>query len=187
LWCGALFGVIGSWQHVVPNVVDAIPFVKSRLLHVSLAIVASFLLRWAACTITCSDRWRTLHSTRLAWLHLAVFIGTGTPSPRISWAASAEGSIGSSRPCWAFRSPCPGVCRSQLLPHGEQDKGPWLYLPVDVGHWYRVLPDHLCRGEPLSLSALHRQYGTRDHRAVEGLVVRSPDLGICWSTALQWW
>jgi len=78
LWCGALFGVIGSWQHVVPNVVDAIPFVKSRPLHVSLVIAWIFLTAVGGVyhylpRIVGAP----LHSTRLAWLHLAVFIGTG--------------------------------------------------------------------------------------------------------------
>ena len=78
LWCGALFGVIGSWQHVLPGVVDAIPFVKSRPLHVSLVIawiflaaiggVYHYLPRMAGVP---------LHSKRLAQVHLLIFIGTG--------------------------------------------------------------------------------------------------------------
>lgn len=43
LWCGALFGVVGSWQHVLPGVVDAVPFVKSRPLHVSLVVAWIFM------------------------------------------------------------------------------------------------------------------------------------------------
>lgn len=78
LLLGALFGVIGSWQHVVPNFVDAIPFVKSRPLHVSLVIAWIFMAAVGGIyhylpRIVGAP----LHSTRLAWLHLAVFIGTG--------------------------------------------------------------------------------------------------------------
>ncbi|HQV51921.1 MAG: cbb3-type cytochrome c oxidase subunit I [Flavobacteriales bacterium] len=78
LWCGALFGVIGSWQHVVPNVIDAIPFVKSRPLHVSLVIAWIFLTAVGGVYHYLPKIvGAPLHSTRLAWLHLAVFVGTG--------------------------------------------------------------------------------------------------------------
>lgn len=78
LWCGALFGVIGSWQHVLPGVVDAIPFVKSRPLHVSLVIAWIFLTAVGGVyhylpKITGVP----LHAPRLAWLHLGVFVLTG--------------------------------------------------------------------------------------------------------------
>lgn len=78
LWCGALFGVIGSWQHVVPGIVDAIPFVKSRPLHVSLVVAWIFMgavggIYHYLPRITATP----LHAPRLAWWHLALFIGTG--------------------------------------------------------------------------------------------------------------
>ncbi len=78
LWCGALFGVIGAWQHVIPGVVDAIPFVKSRPLHVSLVVawiflgavggVYHYLPKLAGIP---------LHAPKLAWWHLGIFLGTG--------------------------------------------------------------------------------------------------------------
>lgn len=78
LLCGALFGVIGSWQHVIPGVVDAIPFVKSRPLHVSLVIAWIFLTAVGGVYHYLPKIvGAPLHSTRLAWLHLAIFIGTG--------------------------------------------------------------------------------------------------------------
>lgn len=78
LLSGALFGVIGSWQHVIPGVVDAIPFVKSRPLHVSLVIAWIFLTAVGGVYHYLPKIvGAPLHSTRLAWLHLAIFIGTG--------------------------------------------------------------------------------------------------------------
>lgn len=78
LWCGALFGVIGSWQHVLPGVVDAVPFVKSRPLHVSL-VVAWIFLTAVGGVYHFLPRivGAPLHAPRAAWVHLAFFVGTG--------------------------------------------------------------------------------------------------------------
>ena len=78
LLCGALFGVIGSWQHVLPSVVDAIPFVKSRPLHVSLVIAWIFLTAVGGVyDYLPKITGVRLHSPKLAWLHLGVFVLTG--------------------------------------------------------------------------------------------------------------
>ena len=78
LWCGALFGVVGSWQHVLPGVVDAVPFVKSRPLHVSL--VVAWIFMGAVGGVYHYLPWitgRPLYSQRMAWWHLVIFLGTG--------------------------------------------------------------------------------------------------------------
>jgi nitric oxide reductase subunit B len=78
LCSGALFGVIGSWQHALPGVIDAIPFVKSRPLHVSL-VVAWIFLAAVGGVYHYLPRLvgAPLYSVRLAWLHLFLFLGTG--------------------------------------------------------------------------------------------------------------
>lgn len=128
LWCGALFGVIGSWQHVIPNVIDAIPFVKSRPLHVSLVIAWIFLTAVGGVYHYLPKIVGTpLHSTRLAWLHLAVFIGTG-----IAVVASyAMGRFGG-REYWEF-PPVLGVPIAlswglliyNFFRTANKHKGPW--------------------------------------------------------------
>ncbi|MBL8001871.1 MAG: cbb3-type cytochrome c oxidase subunit I [Flavobacteriales bacterium] len=78
LWTGALFGVIGSWQHVVPGVVDAIPFVKSRPLHVSLVVAWIFLGALGGVYHHLpAIAGVPLHAPRLVRVHLGIFIGTG--------------------------------------------------------------------------------------------------------------
>jgi len=78
LVCGALFGVIGSWQNVLPGVVDAIPFVKSRPLHVSLVVAWIFLAAVGGIYHYLPQLAGVpLHSTFLARLHFMVFVATG--------------------------------------------------------------------------------------------------------------
>lgn len=75
---GALFGVIGAMEHALPNVLDLIPFVKSRPLHVSLVVAWIFMAAIGGIyhylpRIVGAP----LHSRLLARLHLFIFIGTG--------------------------------------------------------------------------------------------------------------
>lgn len=78
LWTGAFFGVIGSWQHVVPGFIDLVPFVKSRPLHVS-PVVAWIFMAAIGGVYYYLPRivGAPLHSPLLARLHLFTFIGTG--------------------------------------------------------------------------------------------------------------
>ncbi len=78
LWAGALFGVIGSWQHVIPGVIDLVPFVKSRPLHVSLVVAWIFMAAIGGIYYYLPRIVNApLHSPVLARVHLFLFIGTG--------------------------------------------------------------------------------------------------------------
>jgi nitric oxide reductase subunit B len=78
LWAGALFGVIGSWQHVIPGVIDLVPFVKSRPLHVSLVVAWIFMAAIGGIYYHLPRLvGAPLHSSLLAKLHLLLFVGTG--------------------------------------------------------------------------------------------------------------
>ncbi|MBL7965138.1 MAG: cbb3-type cytochrome c oxidase subunit I [Flavobacteriales bacterium] len=78
LVCGALFGVIGSWQHVIPGVVDAVPFVKSRPLHVSLVVAWIFMAAIGGIYHYLPQiAGVPLHAPRLVWVHLVLFMLTG--------------------------------------------------------------------------------------------------------------
>ncbi len=78
LWAGALFGVIGSWQHVIPGVIDLVPFVKSRPLHVSLVVAWIFMAAIGGIYYYLPRIVNApLHSPFLARVHLFLFIGTG--------------------------------------------------------------------------------------------------------------
>lgn len=78
LWLGALFGLIGSWQHVIPGIIEWVPFVKSRPLHVSLVIGWIFMaavggIYYYLPRITGT----TLFAPRWVRLHLVVWVITG--------------------------------------------------------------------------------------------------------------
>ncbi len=78
LWAGALFGVVGSWQHVVPGVFDAVPFVKARPLHVSLVVAWIFMAAVGGVYHYLPQLVETpLHAPRLVRLHLWLWLGTG--------------------------------------------------------------------------------------------------------------
>ncbi|MCC7018828.1 MAG: cbb3-type cytochrome c oxidase subunit I [Ardenticatenales bacterium] len=78
LWIGAFFGVIGAWQHVVPGVIDVVPFVKSRPLHVSLVIAWIFMAAVGGIYHYLPETVGVpLHSPALVRAHLAIFLVTG--------------------------------------------------------------------------------------------------------------
>lgn len=78
LWLGALFGVVGSWQHVVPGAFDALPFVKSRPLHVSLVVAWIFMAAVGGVYHYLPQLTGVpIHAPRLVRLHLLVWVGTG--------------------------------------------------------------------------------------------------------------
>lgn len=78
LWAGALFGVVGSWQHVVPGIFDAVPFVKARPLHVSLVVAWIFMAAVGGVYLYLPQLVEApLHAPRLVRLHLWLWVGTG--------------------------------------------------------------------------------------------------------------
>jgi nitric oxide reductase subunit B len=78
LWCGAFFGVVGSWQHVVPDIFDAVPFVKARPLHVSLVVAWIFMVAVGGVYHYLPQLVNVpLHAPHLVRLHLWLWVGTG--------------------------------------------------------------------------------------------------------------
>lgn len=78
LWLGALFGLIGSWQHVIPGIIELVPFVKSRPLHVSLVVAWIFMAAVGGVYYYLPRIAGTpLHAPQLVQLHLVVWILTG--------------------------------------------------------------------------------------------------------------
>ena len=105
LWLGALFGVIGSWQHVIPGIIELVPFVRSRPLHVSLVVGWIFMAAVGGIYYYLPRLAGTpLFAPKLVQLHLVVWVpfhparwpSRGRSSAATSWGASAVESTGSS-------------------------------------------------------------------------------------------
>ncbi len=78
LWAGAFFGVVGSWQHVVPGIFEVVPFVKARPLHVSLVVAWIFMVAVGGVYHYLPQLvGAPLHSPRLLRLHLWCWVATG--------------------------------------------------------------------------------------------------------------
>ncbi len=78
LWLGALFGVIGSWQHVIPGIIELVPFVRSRPLHVSLVVGWIFMAAVGGIYYYLPRLAGTpLFAPKLVQLHLVVWVLTG--------------------------------------------------------------------------------------------------------------
>jgi nitric oxide reductase subunit B len=75
---GVLFGIIGSFQFIIPGFLKSIPFIKCRPLHVSLVIAWIFLSAVGGVYYYLSRYCNvTLYSTKLQRIHLWIFILTG--------------------------------------------------------------------------------------------------------------
>ncbi len=78
LWLGLIFGSIGAFQFVYPELFDFLPFFKSRPLHVSLVVAWIFLTSIGGIYYYLPKHaGAKLYSEKLASWHLGIFLLTG--------------------------------------------------------------------------------------------------------------
>ena len=78
LWAGLIFGSIGAFQFVYPELFEFLPFFKSRPLHVSLVVAWIFLTAVGGIYHYIPKYGGvSLHSAQLPKWHLGIFIATG--------------------------------------------------------------------------------------------------------------
>ncbi|MDP6909436.1 MAG: cbb3-type cytochrome c oxidase subunit I, partial [Flavobacteriales bacterium] len=78
LWAGLIFGTIGAFQFLNPELFDFLPFFKSRPLHVSLVVAWIFLTAIGGIYYYLPNlNGVKLYSDRLPKWHLGIFIATG--------------------------------------------------------------------------------------------------------------
>ncbi|MEI6575349.1 MAG: cbb3-type cytochrome c oxidase subunit I [Bacteroidota bacterium] len=78
LFGGVLLGIVASFQFIIPGFFDSIPFIKSRPLHVSLAIAWIFLCAIGGIYYYVPKYCKTpLFSNKLPVVHLWIFVLTG--------------------------------------------------------------------------------------------------------------
>ncbi len=78
LWAGLIFGSIGAFQFVYPELFEFLPFFKSRPLHVSLVVAWIFLTAVGGVYYYLPKySGVALYSDRLPKWHLGIFLATG--------------------------------------------------------------------------------------------------------------
>ncbi len=78
LWAGLVFGTIGAFQFMYPELFEFVPFFKSRPLHVSLVAAWIFLTAVGGVYYYLPKySGVSLYSERMAKWHLGIFIATG--------------------------------------------------------------------------------------------------------------
>ncbi len=78
LWAGMLFGTIGAFQFVYPDLFEILPFFKSRPLHVSLVVAWIFLAAVGGIYRYVPEYGNVrFYSERLPKWHLGIFVATG--------------------------------------------------------------------------------------------------------------